>query len=157
MKGLDLERLNLPLRPGGWSIGQCLQHLAMTNEVYLPEVAQSLAGQSPSPVEDITLGGFTQWFINSFIEASPKATPAKAPRKITPEKEVDLSVLDRLLAGNQKLRSVILQASDYDVNNIRFKNPFIPFVRFTVGAGLEVVVRHQGRHLAQAEGRGLSR
>ena len=157
MKGLDLERLNLQPRPGAWSIGQCLQHLAITNDVYLPPIADSLAGKSAHPVEEITFGAFTRWFIRSYIEASPAAKPAKAPRKITPEREVNLSILDRLLKGNQRARTLIRQARDYDVNHIRFKNPFIPLLRFTTGAGLEIVVRHQGRHLAQAEGMELSR
>jgi hypothetical protein len=157
VKGLDLERLNRKPRPGAWSIGQCLQHLAITNEVYIPPIADSLTAQAARPVEEITFGSFTRWFIRSYIDASPAARPTKAPRKIRPEREVHLSILDRLLEGNQKARALILRASDYDVNHIRFKNPFIPFLRFTTGAGLEIIVRHQGRHLAQAEGRGLSR
>jgi hypothetical protein len=30
-------------------------------------------------------------------------------------------------------------------------NPFVPLVRFTVGTGVEIVWRHQHRHLLQAE------
>ena len=48
-------------------------------------------------------------------------------------------------------RQLISRASDYDVNHIRFKNPFIPFLRFTVGTGLEILSKHQSRHLLQAE------
>jgi len=39
----------------------------------------------------------------------------------------------------------------YDVNRIRFKNPFVPLIRFTVGTGLEIVSQHESRHLLQAE------
>ena len=35
---------------------------------------------------------------------------------------------------------------------IRFRNPFIPLLRFTVGTGLEIVAKHESRHLLQAEG-----
>ena len=31
------------------------------------------------------------------------------------------------------------------------KNPFIPLLRFTVGTGLEIVPKHQLRHLLQVE------
>ena len=37
------------------------------------------------------------------------------------------------------------------VNRIRFKNPFIPMLRFTMGTGFEIVSKHQSRHLLQAE------
>jgi hypothetical protein len=38
------------------------------------------------------------------------------------------------------------------VNRIRYRNPFIPLLRFTVGAGLEIIAKHASRHLLQAEG-----
>jgi hypothetical protein len=48
------------------------------------------------------------------------------------------------------VRSVIEVVSDMDVNRIRFKNPFVPFFRFTVGTGLLVITAHDRRHLWQA-------
>jgi hypothetical protein len=53
--------------------------------------------------------------------------------------------------ANQEARELIHRARNYDVNRIRFKNPFIPILRFTVGTGLEILVTHQRRHLLQAE------
>jgi hypothetical protein len=32
-----------------------------------------------------------------------------------------------------------------------FKNPLIPALRFTVGTGLEILAKHERRHLLQAE------
>jgi hypothetical protein len=46
---------------------------------------------------------------------------------------------------------LIERASEYDVNRIRFVNPFIPVIRFTTGTGLQIVARHEVRHLLQAE------
>jgi hypothetical protein len=43
------------------------------------------------------------------------------------------------------------RAADCDVNRIRFRNPFVPLIRFTLGTGLEILVRHERRHLEQAE------
>jgi hypothetical protein len=32
-----------------------------------------------------------------------------------------------------------------------FRNPFVPLIRFTVGTGLEILSKHERRHLLQAE------
>jgi hypothetical protein len=48
-------------------------------------------------------------------------------------------------------RELIRRASSYDVNRIRFRNPFVPLLRFTVGTGLEIITKHEDRHLLQAE------
>jgi hypothetical protein len=37
------------------------------------------------------------------------------------------------------------------VNRVRFRNPFIAVIRFTIGTGLEIIARHEDRHLLQAE------
>jgi hypothetical protein len=64
---------------------------------------------------------------------------------------VDATILDRFLASNDAARALVERASGYDVNRIRFQNPFVPVIFFTVATGLEVLWRHQRRHLLQAE------
>ena len=71
--------------------------------------------------------------------------------KIVPAAQIESSVLARFLRSNRAARELVTHARDYDVNRIRYRNPFIPVLRFTVGTGLEIVSRHQRRHLLQAE------
>jgi hypothetical protein len=148
--GLSSEQLNWRPDPSAWSVGQCLDHLCVTNDVYLPVISSALSGQPESPVPEIRLGWFGRWFIGKYIEPSPQTSAARAPKKIVPAQRVELSVLDRFLAGNQAVRELVRRAGGHDVNRIRFQNPFIPIIRFTVGTGLEIVSRHQRRHLIQA-------
>jgi len=150
-RGLNREQLNWRPTPGAWSIGQCLQHLLIANEIYLPAISISLDGRQRSQVREVTLGWFSRWFIRNYIAPSSKGTRAQAPKKIQPARNVESSVLDAFLRSNNVARELISRASDYDVNRIRFKNPFIPLLRFTVGTGLEIVSKHQSRHLLQAE------
>jgi hypothetical protein len=118
----------------------------------LPVLSAALKGQPHGQVEEITLGWFSGWFIRTYIAPNPGGTRARAPKKIEPAKHVDPVVLDGFLRSNQAARELARQASDYDVNRIRYRNPFIPLLRFTVGAGLEIITKHPGRHLLQAEG-----
>src|SRR5690349_1459514 len=68
--GLDSEQLNWKPTKDVWSIGQCLQHIYVANEVYLPAIAHALEGRRPSPVQDITPKWFGRWFIRTYIEPS---------------------------------------------------------------------------------------
>jgi hypothetical protein len=74
----------------------------------------------------------------------------RAPQKITPGEQVDVSILERFLVSNREARALVRRASNYDINRIRFANPFIPTIRFTVGTGLEILAKHERRHLLQA-------
>jgi hypothetical protein len=150
--GLTTEELNWQPSRAAWSVGQCLAHLAVANERYLPPIAKALHDEPTSAVPEITPGWFGRWFIASFAtEPSPKTKRARAPKQIQPESHVDLSILDRFLRSNDAARGLILRARDYDVNRIRFANPFVPGIRFTIGTGLEIVSGHERRHLLQAE------
>jgi hypothetical protein len=150
--GLTPSQLNWQPAPASWSIGQCLDHLRLTNEVYLQAISAALPPQPDHAVQEITPGRFSRWFIRSFVdESTSQSKRAHAPKKIVPASAVDSHILDLFLASNQPTRDLIHRAAAYDVNSIRFKNPFIPLVRFTVGTGLEAATRHQGRHLLQAE------
>ena len=148
---LGPHQLNWKRAPDAWSVGQCLEHLCVANEVYLAAISASLANRDVSVVQEITPGWFGRWFIRNYIEPSSESKRARAPKKITPGATVDPAILERFLRSNERARDVIRRAKDYDVNRIRFRNPFIPVIRFTVGTGLEILTRHQRRHLLQAE------
>lgn len=145
------EQLNWQPAAGSWSVGQCLEHLCLMNEVYPPAISAALKEKPDSAVEQITPGWFGRWFIRNFADPSPSSKRVRAPSKIRPVGHVDLSVLERFLSGNKSCRQLILQARSKNVNRIRFWNPFIPGLRFTVGTGLEIIASHQRRHLLQAE------
>ena len=150
--GLSSAQLNWKPRANAWSVGQCLEHLCLTNEVYIEPIAHSLRGEPTGPVEDITPGFFGRWFIRRYIEPTTQRRPARAPRKSVPvASHVDASILDRFLASNVRVRDVIARAWKHDVNRVRFRNPFVPLIRFTVGTGLQIIARHNHRHLQQAE------
>jgi hypothetical protein len=155
-QGLTPLQLNWQPSPDAWSIGQCLEHLRAANEVYLPAIADSLTARPLHAVPEITPGWFGRWFIRAYIEPSSESKRARAPRKIAPGTRVDPHILDLFLTTNQAARELVRRASGYDVNRVRFRNPFIPVIYFTVGTGLEIISIHQRRHLLQAERVGQS-
>jgi len=148
---LTVEQLNWRPRPISWSVAQCLDHLRAGNEIYFPPLEAALRGRQPSPVEELEIGWFGRWFIRSYIAPSERTKRAKAPRKIVPASHHDAGILERFLKTNERARDMVRRASPYDVNRIRFRNPFVPVIHFTVGTGLEILSRHEDRHLLQAE------
>src|SRR6266571_7451190 len=125
VKTLTPGQLNWTPSPGVWSVGQCLEHLYVANEEYLGVISNSLVGAELAVVQDITPGWFGRWFIRNYIEPSPKTRRARAPKKIRPGAQVEPSILDRFLRSNEKARALVHRARNYDVNRIRFRNPFI--------------------------------
>ena len=149
---LTPKQLNWQPSAGAWSIGQCLEHLLLANQGYLPAISASLDGRQPGLAEEIRLGLITRWFIANYVAPNSKGVRARAPGKIQPAGNSDPAIVASFLRSNRDVHELIRRAGEYDVNRIRFRNPFIGALRFTVGAGLEIIVNHQRRHLLQAEG-----
>ena len=148
---LSGEQINWKPSPQQWSIGQCLEHLSLSNETYVPAIVDALTGPPTGSVEEITPGWFGRWFIRNYIEPSPITRRGRAPTKIVPSSRVDPDILGRFLHSNDEVRKLARRAAGYDVNRIRFRNPYLSVVRFTVGTGLLIMPAHERRHLLQAE------
>ena len=144
-------------RPGGgrsWSIVQCLSHLARTNRIYADAMYEAVSRsdvQLPAESSGIIPG----WLSAQFIRAMepPVRTRMKARSKVLPLTLGDPNeAVAEFIASHEAVRVLIASASNIDLNHVRFKNPFVSLLPFTVGTGLLVVNAHDRRHLWQAEG-----
>ncbi|HWZ99949.1 MAG TPA: DinB family protein [Candidatus Dormibacteraeota bacterium] len=153
-EGLSSAQANWQPNNGhSWSICQCLDHLAKTNSVYaaaLQEAVSNSAARYKQPTLKIVPGFFGRWFVQS-MEA-PARGKFKAPSKILPaQKGHAAELLEAFMESHEELRTVVKGADSVDINRLRFKNPFIGVIHFTVGTGLMVINAHDRRHLWQAE------
>jgi hypothetical protein len=152
--GLSSAQANWQPNGGrSWSIVQCLSHLARMNRVYAAAMyeAASRAARSGSiaPPIQISPGWFAARFTRSM--EPPVRTKMKSPRKAVPVQQGDpVEAVAEFVNSHEPVRGVIEAASRLDLNRVRFKNPFVPLLRFTIGTGLLVITAHDRRHLWQA-------
>ena len=153
VNGLSAEQGNWHPQPGVWSICECLDHLGIMNTVYagaLKNAVATSADRYKRPTQLIAPGLLSQWFLQS--SDAPPRRKFRAPREIVPSQNGNpVELLQAFLKSHELVREVIQGARSVDVNRLRFKNPFIGAIRFTVGTGLMVINAHDRRHLWQAE------
>jgi len=151
--GLDTRAFNWSPQPGRvWSIAQCFDHLTRTGRAYLAPLTDAveqarrrgLARRVP-----IAPGYFGALFLE-YLEPPPRFR-FPAPRSIRPgaggDKEATLAAF---LSMQEDARTALARAADLDLNKARFANPFVPGIRFRVGAGFLIIAGHARRHLWQA-------
>src|SRR4029077_2227947 len=153
VSGLSVGQSNW--RPDGgrsWSIVQCLSHLARITRVYaaaMYEAASRARGNGAASGQEISAGWFGAWFIRS--HEPPVRTKMKAPRKAAPIEKADpVEAVAEFVESHEPVRGVIQASSRLDLNRVRFKNPFVPLIRFTIGTGLLFINAHDRRRLWQA-------
>src|SRR5262249_31148774 len=128
-------------------------HLSRANTVYAAALheavkeARSTKGPGLGPIQP---GWFSRLVIRSF--EPPPRRKLRAPKKIVPGSQIgSQEVLHSFLRSQEDVRTVIRDGARLDLNRVRFRNPFIRFLRFTVGTGLLIITAHERRHLWQAE------
>lgn len=152
LSGLSDGQANWQPTETAWSVSQCVDHLGRTNSSYAACLLTALKDPSARNKvrrEPISPGWFSRFFISS-LEPPPRRK-LRSPRKIVPASRTGRdAVLNAFLHSHDDLRGVIRDATNLDLNRIRFRNPFVWFLRFSVGAGLMIVTAHDRRHLWQA-------
>lgn len=136
-----------------WSIAECAEHVAMSISEYLKPIRAAIAkGASPAAQENYAFvaGG---WFSNAFLKRiGPVVTRRfKAPGKLRPLSVDPEKAFANLRRGHEEVQRLLAETAQLDLNRIRFRNPFIPVLRFTVATGFLVMAAHGRRHLLQAE------
>ena len=138
--------------PGSWSVAQCLDHLATANRVYLEsmrpaaERARQQGRHRRGPAVPGVIGG---WFVRT-MEPEPRHK-LKAPKKIVPRPSPPLrDSADQLFAAQDDVRKFLHTYADIDLAGVRFVNPFVALIRWSLATGLHVIAAHERRHLWQA-------
>jgi hypothetical protein len=154
VENLAEERGGWHAEEGSWSVAQCLDHLAITNRVYLgamrePAIRARAAGRLRRRP---ALPGFVgRWFAAKMEPPVKTFSKMKAMPIIKPDKSPSLAdVFARFLASQDEMRDYLRINADLDLAGIRFPNPLVRGLRFSLATGLHVITAHERRHLWQA-------
>lgn len=153
LSGLDDTTVNWRPDDRSWSTVQCIDHLNVAARVYQAamepalEAARTKGRTRRGPIRP---GWFERKFLAS-LEPPPKRK-LPAPSKIVPALRGNRDeLLEEFRRQHANVSELIRAFAGLDLGSIRFQNPFIPILRFTVGTGLLVIPAHERRHLWQAE------
>jgi hypothetical protein len=140
--------------PSAWSVAECLDHLAITNRVYLDAMREpSRRARQDNQLQrsPAVPGVIGRWFVRSLEPPVKKYFKAKARKIVQPSPSPQLSdAFEGFKSSQQRIREYIDEFAAIDLANIRFPNPFVPGVRFSLATGLHVLAAHERRHLWQA-------
>jgi hypothetical protein len=134
-----------------WSIGQCLDHLTKSADVYSAPIADAISSARPTGSQAARPNFLGRAFIWQL--EPPVRLRTTAPKIAQPASSFDpartRSEFERTLTELEALTS---RAVKVDSGRARFANPFAGGRRlFNVCTGIMVLLTHARRHLLQAE------
>ncbi len=152
-KELSTAQLNYKKSPESWSILECIEHLNLYGDFYLPEIQkQVLAAQRVSSGSAVKSGVIGNYFANLMKVQDGKIKKMKSPKDKDPANSaLSITAIDRFLKQQQLLKSLLLQSKEIDLTKTKSAISLSKFIRLRLGDTFRFLVYHIDRHIQQAE------
>jgi hypothetical protein len=150
MVKLPPELLNWKSNPERWSILECIEHLNMYGDFYLPEIEQRIEHSPYKASAYYSAGLLGNYFANSMLPKE-KLNKMKTFKDKNPAgSQLDSSTLHRFIEQQQKILSLLDKARQVDLTKTKTSISITNLIKLRLGDTFRVVVYHNQRHIKQA-------
>ncbi|MEK7667666.1 MAG: DinB family protein [Gemmatimonadota bacterium] len=149
---LSAEQLTWRPAPDRWSVADCLNHLNVTAEKYLPRIEQMVARGREEELE--SRGPFRHPFVGTWFVRMLEPPPRRrlrVPGVFAPLPGVEpAALLPEFLRLRTRLRNLVRDADGLDLARLKTSSPAARFFTLTLGQCFGALAAHDRRHLWQA-------
>ena len=150
---LRADQLNWKPSPDKWSVGQCFDHLIVSNAEYFPIFDRVLQGAKTTNTIWESLPGLPRLWGQMLIKAvSPDgARKQKAPKILAPTTSaVDAGIITRFIDQQERVVSYLNTITAVDADTIIITSPVARVITYSLLDACRVIVAHEQRHILQA-------
>ena len=149
---LTKDELNWKPSPDKWSIGQCLDHIKVSNETYFPQIEEIISGKKR----------------NSFFQSLPalpklwgkivkKTVSPDSVRKVKTFKvfypsssEIPATIINDFLNHQKKLIELMKKTDEVNHDKVIISSPVSKLITYRLKDAFIIIASHEERHFNQA-------
>ncbi len=151
-KSLTQDELNWREGSEKWSVLQCLEHLNLYGDFYLPEFEKRiLAATQINSDPEFKGGWFAEKTANGMLPKDNKLSNSMNTFKnMNPDhSKLTITILDRFLKQQHQMLTMLEKAESVNISKVKCKIT-LPVIKFNLGSTFKFVIYHNQRHLWQA-------
>lgn len=137
-------------QPGRWSAAECLAHLSLSTELFLPVLRSALdRGKKGSPKAKPRMdliGRILRWFLEPPIRQRMKTGVPFVPKSVRAKADA----FSEFAGLQERMIELLREARESDLRQ-KIVSPFDKRVRYNLYSAFRIVAAHERRHLWQAE------
>lgn len=152
-KQQEIGNLHLKKNNNEWSVLECLEHLNMYGNFYLPAIENALLKAKDTNENAIFKGGIIgNYFANLMKPKNGIITKMKTPKDKNPEHlKLNHTTIDMQLKQLQNLSTLLHQSKAINLTTSKTAISLTKIIKLRLGDTLKFVVYHIERHIIQAE------
>lgn len=148
---LSEAQLNWKPSDSSWSVGQCLDHLILSKQFFMPALDAVSSGDRVNSFweEWSPLRALSTKLYLSYMRSGK--TKVKAPSKdIVPPSQVPADIVERFARQQDEIMSKIAGIPEEIASRTTLSSPFLKVVTYRLADGLLILAEHDRRHIRQA-------
>lgn len=150
LKDQPLDALNWRRHSMSWSTLECIEHLNLYGDFYLPEISRRITKSNHAPATDFQTGWLGDYFAKSMLPRE-KLNKMKTFKDKNPlGSNLDKNAIDRFIQQQEKTLELLEQARNTDLTKTKTAISISKWIKLRLGDTFRVVVYHNQRHLRQA-------
>ena len=147
------EQINWKPSETGWSVGQCFEHLIITNDLYFPNIQKVVDGKHRNNF--FSKIPFAVDLIAALMKNSLKPEQARKMKTFKifepAMSSISTTIFDDFAENQRKLIALIEAVKDSDIHRIKISEPLSATLNLRLDDAFEILVMHEKRHFLQAE------
>lgn len=148
---LSNEKINWRNDPRSWSILECLEHLNIYGNFYLPEIESTIRKTSNSSESEFYPGFLGDYFAKS-MQSKAKLNKMKTFKKTDPiGSKLGRNVIEIFITQQNKLLELLQASEEVNLNKLKTGISITKWIRIKLGDTFRFVIYHNQRHILQAE------
>lgn len=149
-KSLSPEALNQKATEESWSVLECIEHLNLYGDFYVPAIRESILA-SKSPASSIYKSGFLGNYFVKSMEPKEKLNKMKTFKDKYPASNLKIDVLDRFIGQQKDYLDLLEEAKKINLVKTKTRITLTKFLKLRIGDTFRFILAHNDRHLVQAD------
>ncbi|TAD83087.1 MAG: DinB family protein [Bacteroidetes bacterium] len=151
LKAFDLHTLTWKENKTSWSILECLEHLNLYGDFYLPEIESKIKNSTTKAEFEFKNGMLGSYFAKSMLPKE-KLNKMKTFKDKNPlNANLDASVIEKCLNQQIKLLKLLNQARSVSLNKVKIQTSISRLIKLKLGDAFQFLINHIIRHLNQVD------
>lgn len=144
-----LDLLNIKADQTSWSVLECVQHLNLYGQFYIPEISKRIKNCKTEPDTVFKSGRLGNYFASSMMPKE-KLNKMKTFKSKNPNGSVlSVEVLDEFLNHQRELINLLHESRSVNLSRVKTAIT-IPAIKLKLGDTFRFVILHNERHIQQA-------
>ena len=151
LKNNDLKTLTRRENETSWNILECLEHLNLYGNFYLPAIEDKIRKSNTKSEAEFRSGPLGNYFAKSMLPKE-KLNKMKTFKDKNPlNANLDISVIDKFIEQQKRLLDLLEQSRKVSLNKVRIETSISSLIKLKLGDTFRFFINHIIRHLAQID------